>query len=61
MKTIDNYTNVIESLDSKLIKDYHITEAFFIGSELHITSVYELPLHVFDDLEKQFLYLTTNN
>lgn len=43
--------NLISKIDAKIVKDYGITEAFYIDGELYITSNYELSYDLIKDIE----------
>lgn len=51
MKAIKNLVSKIN--DQKLVKDYKITEAFFLNGEFYITSIWELDFETIANLEKE--------
>ncbi len=49
-------TNLISNISNKsLVKNYGITEVFFIDGELHTTSNYDLPEFVLAEIENELL------
>jgi hypothetical protein len=46
--------NLVSEISNKsLVKNYGITQAFFIDGELYTTSHYDLPMDVFVEIENE--------
>ncbi len=48
-------TNLVNTIDSKLVADYGITEVFIHNGEVYITSNYDLGHELYTEIETKVL------